>query len=241
MKTMFVEIFAFILTTAGWALICSTLPTDYWKIATLEGIVLGTAIIASNLWKDCVGDSTGVTDCKEFPSMLTLDAHIQACRALIIIAVCLGFFGSVFALFGMKCTKIGGTERSKARTACFGGVTFILGGLCSMTACSLYASKIHTDFFDPKSFEVKYDFGVALFIGWGGSVLCIVGGCIFCFSIRKTANKSQGQATYSKKGSASHSHIILNSRGQAESEIQWSTTDYSSFASVQPQDSKSDI
>lgn len=45
-----------------------------------------------------------------------------------IAAVCLGFFGTIFALVGMKCTKIGGTDKNKARIACFAGVNFILSG-----------------------------------------------------------------------------------------------------------------
>lgn len=45
-----------------------------------------------------------------------------------IAAVCLGFFGSIFALVGMKCTKIGGSDRSKGRFACCAGVSFILSG-----------------------------------------------------------------------------------------------------------------
>lgn len=45
-----------------------------------------------------------------------------------IAAVCLGFFGSIFALVGMKCTKIGGTDKNKAEIACFSGVNFILSG-----------------------------------------------------------------------------------------------------------------
>lgn len=45
-----------------------------------------------------------------------------------IAAVCLGFFGSIFALIGMKCTKIGGTDKIKARVACLAGVDFILCG-----------------------------------------------------------------------------------------------------------------
>lgn len=48
-----------------------------------------------------------------------------------IAAICLGFFGSIFALVGMKCTKIGGSDRSKGRIACFAGVIFILSGECS--------------------------------------------------------------------------------------------------------------
>lgn len=48
-----------------------------------------------------------------------------------IAAVCLGFFGSIFALIGMKCTKIGGLDQTKARIVAFAGVNFVcLGGFC---------------------------------------------------------------------------------------------------------------
>lgn len=97
-----------------------------------------------------------------------------------IAAICLGFFGSIFALIGMKCTRIGGSDKIKARIAFFAGFNFILSGnymtsnklqsetifyalpclvdilslvfvvgLCSLTACSLYAHKITSEFFDP--------------------------------------------------------------------------------------------
>lgn len=59
---------------------------------------------------------------------LIFSGYIQACRGLMIAAICLGFFGSIFALVGMKCTKIGGTDKNKARIACFAGVDFILSG-----------------------------------------------------------------------------------------------------------------
>uniref|UniRef100_A0A3Q3F2K7 Claudin n=1 Tax=Labrus bergylta TaxID=56723 RepID=A0A3Q3F2K7_9LABR len=121
------------------------MPTEIWKIATLDGIVLGTTLITSNLWKNCVGDSTGRHDCKIFPSMLALDGHIQAYRGLMITAICLGFFGSILALFGMKCTKIGGTVANKSIIAFVTGLTFILSGLCSLSGCSLT-----TEFFNPK-------------------------------------------------------------------------------------------
>lgn len=54
--------------------------------------------------------------------------NIQACRGLMISAVCLGFFGAIFALVGMKCTKIGGTDKNKAKITCFAGLDFILCG-----------------------------------------------------------------------------------------------------------------
>ena len=56
------------------------------------------------------------------------EGYVQACRGLMIASICLGFFGSISALVGMKCTKIGGTDKTKARIACFAGVDFILSG-----------------------------------------------------------------------------------------------------------------
>ncbi|KAJ0005573.1 hypothetical protein NQD34_015467 [Periophthalmus magnuspinnatus] len=181
--SMFQEILAFILTTSGWVLVSSTLPTDYWKVSTIDGTVITTATFWSNLWKMC---------------------YIQACRGLMIAAVCLGFFGSIFALVGMKCTKIGGSDQNKARIACLAGVSFILSGLCSLSACSLYAHRITSEFFDPMFVAQKYELGAALFIGWAGSVLCILGGCMFCFSITGSFSKSRSQRSYIYKGNVSH-------------------------------------
>lgn len=43
-------------------------------------------------------------------------------------AVCLGFFGAIFGLIGMKCTKVGGSDQTKAKIACLAGLIFILSG-----------------------------------------------------------------------------------------------------------------
>ncbi|KAK2500491.1 hypothetical protein MC885_020825 [Smutsia gigantea] len=204
------EIIAFMVSISGWVLVSSTLPTDYWKVSTIDGTVITTATYWANLWKTCVTDSTGVSNCKDFPSMLALDVdcnqnqlkylriidqgYIQACRGLMIAAVSLGFFGSIFALFGMKCTKVGGSDKAKAKIACLAGIVFILSGLCSMTGCSLYANKITTEFFDPLYVEQKYELGAALFIGWAGASLCIIGGVIFCFSISDSNTPRMGYA-----------------------------------------------
>lgn len=75
MSGMFQEIVAFVLSTSGWVLVSSTLPTDYWKVSSLDGTVITTATYWSNLWKACVTDSTGVSNCKDFPSMLALDGQ----------------------------------------------------------------------------------------------------------------------------------------------------------------------
>ncbi|GCC33746.1 hypothetical protein chiPu_0012216 [Chiloscyllium punctatum] len=180
---MTLEIAAFILSVSGFILVSSTLPTDYWKVSSIDGTVITTATFWANLWKTCVTDSTGVSNCKDFPSMLALDAYIQVCRGLMITAVCLGFFGFIISLVGMKCTRIGGSERMKGRIAVCAGVLFIFSGLTSIIAFSWYANRITAEFYDPMIIEQKYELGAALFIGWAGSSLSILGGAIFCFSL----------------------------------------------------------
>lgn len=155
-----------------------------------------------------------------------------------IAAICLGFFGSIFALVGMKCTKIGGSDGSKAKIACLAGVNFVLSGkLSEMVSQSLkhkclnpvirpllrplLAHRLlpvrtphHYRVFWPyvcgtevraaaRAFHVplqikkittavpshRYELGAALFIGWAGSVLCIIGGGMLCFSIAGSFTK----------------------------------------------------
>ncbi|KAM9324938.1 claudin-10-like [Gastrophryne carolinensis] len=196
MPQMASEIIGFVLSVSGWVLVSSTLPTDYWKVSSIDGTVITTATFWSNLWKTCVTDSTGVSNCKDFPSMLALEGYIQACRGLMIAAVSLGFFGSIFALVGMKCTKIGGSEDVKIKMTCFSGLLYALSGLCAMSGVSLYAHKITTEFFDPSFLEQKYELGAALFIGWGGSSLSIIGGAILFLSLNSSIKANRIPRSY---------------------------------------------
>ncbi|XP_015241897.1 PREDICTED: claudin-10-like isoform X1 [Cyprinodon variegatus] len=233
MSVMLQEIMAFVLTTTGWVLESSTLYADHWKVSSNDGSVITTSTFWANLWKQCVTDSTGISNCRDFQSMLALDGYIQACRGLMIAAICLGMFGSVLALVGMKCTKVGGSDRNKARIACAAGVDFILSGVCSLSSCSLYAHRITTEFFDPMFMSQKYELGTALFVGWAGAVLCILGGSVFCFSVADSCSKSHSQANYIFRGAASHSHITAYTRGQKKSVNERPATDNSTSSRMQ--------
>ncbi|XP_034430866.1 claudin-10 [Hippoglossus hippoglossus] len=176
---MYMEIGCFVVCVSGWILVCSTMPTEIWTWSEVDSIVLTTSNYFSNLWKDCISDSTGVSDCKGIPSMLALNWDIHMCRALIIISIILSFFGSVLVLVGMKCTKIGGSEISNARVTFAGGMNYFIGGMCSMVAFSYYGNKIISEFQDPNYKAQKFEIGVGVFIGWGGSTLLVVGGLIY--------------------------------------------------------------
>lgn len=98
---MLLQILAFVFSTSGWVLVCSTVPLDYWKVSSLDGTVITTATFWSNLWKACVTDSTGVSNCKDFPSMLALDGRpfFTSCWIFLRVRV---FLDSLFG-FGRSC------------------------------------------------------------------------------------------------------------------------------------------
>ncbi|XP_029937321.1 claudin-10-like [Myripristis murdjan] len=193
---MYMEIGCFVVSVCGWILVCSTMPTEIWTWSEVDSIVLTTSNYFSNLWKDCISDSTGVSDCKGIPSMLALNWDIHMCRALIITSIILGFFGSILVLVGMKCTKIGGSEIANARVTFAGGMNYLISGMCSMIAFSYYGNKIRAEFQDPNFKAQKFEIGVGVFIGWGGSTLLVVGGLI-CSSF---AGKEGCQSSSKKKG-----------------------------------------
>uniref|UniRef100_A0A803V2B2 Claudin n=1 Tax=Ficedula albicollis TaxID=59894 RepID=A0A803V2B2_FICAL len=187
-------------------LIGATLPNNYWKVSSIHGSVITTSTLFENLWKSCAEDSTGVSNCRDFDSMLALPAHIQACRALMITSILLGFLAAVLTLLGMKCTNIGlSDEDGKMKFAVTGGFLFVLAGLCSMVAISWYAAMVTAQFFNQHYAGTKYELGEALYLGWAGSVLYILGGILLTCSCRgkENQNYSPKKYTYSAAQAAS--------------------------------------
>ncbi|XP_035248562.1 claudin-10a isoform X1 [Anguilla anguilla] len=188
--------------------------SNEWKTTSRASSVITATWVFQGLWMNCAGNAIGAVHCREHLTIFKLEGYIQVCRGLMISAVCLGFFGSVFALVGMKCTKIGGSDKTKARIVCLAGFNFILSGLCSLTACSLYAHRITSEFFDPMFIAQKFELGAALFIGWAGSVLCILGGVVFCFSMAEGFTESRPQYTYAGAPSFVSSHPKTNAKAK---------------------------
>lgn len=68
-----VEAFAFFLGFIAWLMVGVALPNRYWKVSTVDGNVITTSTIYENLWMSCATDSTGVHNCRDFPSLLALN------------------------------------------------------------------------------------------------------------------------------------------------------------------------
>ncbi|XP_028989150.1 claudin-10-like [Betta splendens] len=190
---MYAEIGGFVSCLFGWILVCSTVPTPFWSYSENLGSVMTSSDAFSNLWKDCLSDNTGATTCKGYASMMALSAFLHICRALTISAVITGFFGSVLTLVGMKCTKLGGSEVANARVTFSGGITYLVSGFCGMITYSWWANTIRVQFVNPQFMGAKHELGAALFIGWGGSILLILGGAVLIYFSVKEALPSSSQ------------------------------------------------
>lgn len=71
-----VEVVALLLGFLGWVMVGVAIPNRYWKTSTVDGNVITTSTLYENLWMSCATDSTGVHNCREFPSLLALSGKL---------------------------------------------------------------------------------------------------------------------------------------------------------------------
>ncbi|XP_028931688.1 claudin-15-like isoform X1 [Ornithorhynchus anatinus] len=205
------EIMGFLLSLGGWLVLGSTLPNGYWKVSTLHGSVITTSTLYENLWKSCAEDSTGISNCKKFDSMLALPDYIQACRALMIASLVLGFLATMLSMFGLQCTNVGSTdEKTKGKIAVTGGSLFILSGVLALVTLSWYAARITAQFFDPLDGGTKYELGSALYIGWFGCLLDILGGAFLTCSCKQNKQVSYSNHRYDYSAAPTTGRIYKN-------------------------------
>ncbi|XP_041120837.1 claudin-1-like [Polyodon spathula] len=179
------QLLGFVLAFVGFVGLIASTSMPEWKASSYAGDNIVTALaIYEGLWMSCASQSTGQVQCKWFDSLLQLSASVQTTRALMILGIFLGFFAILIASLGMKCTTcFADDKQKKSRIATTGGAVFITAGLSALVATSWYGHRISQDFYNPFTpTNTKYEFGMALFIGWGAATLCILGGAFLCSS-----------------------------------------------------------
>ncbi|NXQ80593.1 CLD19 protein, partial [Nyctibius grandis] len=160
------ELAGYVAALGGWVAALAAAAVPQWRQSSYAGDAIITAVgLHEGLWMSCAAQSTGqVHERLFFPS---LAVHIQTSRALMVISLLLGFFGIIVSVVGMKCTKVGEEDPvTKSRIAVAGGVLFILSGLCTLAAVSLYATQVTYEFFRESTVPInaRYEFGSALFV-----------------------------------------------------------------------------
>ncbi|XP_072210527.1 claudin-19 [Excalfactoria chinensis] len=213
------ELAGYLAALGGWVAALAAAALPQWRQSSYAGDAIITAVgLHEGLWMSCAAQSTGQVQCRLHDSLLSLDVHIQTSRALMVISLLLGFFGIIVSVVGMKCTKVGEEDPvTKSRIAVAGGVLFILCGLCTLAAVSLYATQVTYEFFSANTpINARYEFGSALFVGWGAASLTVLGGSLLCCSC--PAKERQGQQYYrqSQPSTAREPHVKISSAIRGE-------------------------
>ncbi|KAJ0033229.1 hypothetical protein NQD34_000336 [Periophthalmus magnuspinnatus] len=174
------QLVGIVLSVLGWvfgALVCAA---PLWRVSAFVGGELVIAqVLWEGLWMNCLSQTTGQIQCKTYDSTLALPFSAQAARGLTVLSLLLCLLALMLAVAGAKCTHCMGATNSssKTRVARVAGLLFLLAGLIYMVPICWTAYGIIRDFYDPNiAAPLKRELGPALYLGWGASVLLIVGG-----------------------------------------------------------------
>ncbi|KAM4604422.1 claudin-4-like [Polymixia lowei] len=176
------QLLGLLLAVLGWvggALVCAA---PLWRVSAFVGGELVIAqVLWEGLWMNCLSQTTGQIQCKTYDSTLALPASAQAARGLTVLSLLLCLLAIILAVAGAKCTHCmgDGNQIAKARLAKIAGVLFLVAGLLYLIPICWTASAIIKDFYNPNvAAPLKRELGPALYLGWGASVLLLVGGAL---------------------------------------------------------------
>ncbi|KAF1560501.1 Claudin-7, partial [Eudyptes schlegeli] len=164
------------LALAGWGALVAATVLPQWQTSSFAGDSIITAVATyQGLWMACASQSTGQLQCKSYDSILALPGYMQATRALMVVSGVLGLLALGLAVVGMKCTRCGDDDpRRKAGTAAAGGGLFLLSGVEGLG--------VPHPRFCVRVPPPRYEFGTAIFVGWAGAALAMLGGAMLACS-----------------------------------------------------------
>ncbi|XP_057206762.1 claudin 15-like b isoform X2 [Triplophysa rosa] len=192
MASMVAQVMGLFLGVIGWCLESSSTNSAVWRTRSNADAVMTSSSSYEGLWLSCATNSMGAIQCQRYKTVLGLPGYIQACRALMIVALILGLLSIVLALLGLKCTKLGSTsESTKGKMALTAGVLFILSGVCVLVAVSWYAARVVQEFNDPFYGGTKFELGTGLYLGWAAAALVMLGGGFLCTSCKSNPAPAQ--------------------------------------------------
>ncbi|XP_017519492.3 claudin-18 isoform X2 [Manis javanica] len=190
----------FVVSLIGIAGIIAATCMDQWSTQDLYNNPVTAVFNYQGLWRSCVRESSGFTECRGYFTLLGLPAMLQAVRALMIVGIVLGAIGLLVSIFALKCIRIGSMEDSaKANMTLTSGIMFIIAGLCAIAGVSVFANMLVTNFWMStasmytslggmvQTVQNRYTFGSALFVGWVAGGLTLIGGVMMCIACRGLA------------------------------------------------------
>ncbi|XP_064186600.1 claudin-18-like [Anguilla rostrata] len=197
------QVMGFVLSTLGVGGVIAATGLDQWSTEDLYSNPVTAVYSYYGLWRSCVRQSSGFTECRPYFTILGLPGLFQAVRALMIVGIVVGAIGILISIFSLKCIKIGSMEdTAKANMTLTSGIMFAIAGVCSIAGVSVFANLVVTTFMMTTystpflgmsglgsgalggTLTPRYTFGAALFVGWVAGGVLIVGGVMMCLACR---------------------------------------------------------
>ncbi|XP_070832168.1 claudin-14-like [Chaetodon auriga] len=184
MASMAVQLLGFFLGLLGFAgtVVATLLP--HWRSTAYVGsnIITATSYM-KGLWMECVWHSTGIYQCELYRSLLALPRDLQAARALMVLSCVTSVLASLVSVMGMKCTRFARGSLIKSPLALSGAICFLCAGLLCLVTVSWTTNDVIMDFYDPfLPSGMKYEIGLAVYLGYASACLSLTGGLVLCWS-----------------------------------------------------------
>ncbi|MBN3322600.1 CLDY protein, partial [Atractosteus spatula] len=182
MASVGMQVMGVTLALVGWIGVVIICCLPMWRVTAFIGNNIVTAqIFWEGIWMSCVVQSTGQMQCKVYDSMLALPTDLQAARALIVVAIVVGMIGIILAFVGGKCTNFVKKAEAKRKACIAAGAVFIATGVLCLIPVCWSANAIIRDFYNPLLTDTqRRELGASLYIGFGASVLLVLGGGLLC-------------------------------------------------------------
>ncbi|XP_044537118.1 claudin-22-like [Gracilinanus agilis] len=167
------------LSLLGWILSCLTTYLPEWKKLNLELNEMENWTLG--LWQTCVIQEEGGMQCKDFDSFLALPTELRISRILMFLSNGLGVLGLLVSGFSLDCLRIGEGQRGlKKRLMILGGMLLWLSGITALIPVSWVAHNTVEEFWDETIPDIvpRWEFGVALFVGWFAGFFLVIGGSL---------------------------------------------------------------
>uniref|UniRef100_A0A3P8SYS3 Claudin n=1 Tax=Amphiprion percula TaxID=161767 RepID=A0A3P8SYS3_AMPPE len=192
MASMAVQLLGFFLGLLGFTgtVVATVLP--HWRSTAYLGSNIITATTQmKGLWMECVWHSTGIYQCELYRSLLALPRDLQAARALMVLSCVTSVLASVVSVMGMKCTRFARDSLIKSPLVLSGGICFLCAGLLCLITVSWTTNDVIVEFYDPfLPSGLKYEIGLAVYLGYASACLSLAGGLVLCWSSSADRSRS---------------------------------------------------
>ncbi|XP_058514473.1 claudin-2 [Ochotona princeps] len=196
MASLGLQLVGYILGLLGLLGTMTAMLLPNWRTSSYVGASIVTAVgFSKGLWMECATQSTGITQCDIYSTLLGLPADIQAAQAMMVTSTAFSSLACIISVVGMRCTIFCQESRAKDRVVIAGGIFFILGGLLSFIPVVWNLHGILRDFYSPLVPDsMKFEIGEALYLGVISSLFSMVAGIILCFTCSSQRNRSNYDA-----------------------------------------------